>query len=207
MTPEPQFVSPATARNRGPILEVLRRILPTSGRVLEIAAGTGDHAVHFAASLPGLDWQPTEADPRMLPEIEARRMASGLANLREARLLAIETPDWAARVGIAPPPLAAIVAINMVHIAPWTATEHLFSGAQDALAAKGVLFLYGPYRRGGSHTAPSNAQFDAMLRHHDPARGVRDLEEVIRLGDESGLILEEIVEMPSNNLSLVFRRS
>lgn len=207
MTIEPQFVSPATARNRGPILAVLRRILPASGRVLEIAAGTGDHAVHFAEALPGLDWQPTEADPRMLPEIEARRLAFGLANLREASLLAIETPDWAARAGVAEPPLDAIVAINMVHIAPWAATEHLFAGARDALAANGALFLYGPYRRGGSHTAPSNAQFDAMLRRHDPARGVRDLEEVTRLGEEGGLILEEIVEMPSNNLSLVFRRA
>jgi SAM-dependent methyltransferase len=207
MTTEPRFLAPATARNRGPILEVLRRVLPASGRVLEIAAGTGDHAVHFAGSLPGLDWLPTEADPRMLPEIEARRLASGLANLRDASLLAIEAPDWAARAGIAEPPLDAIAAINMVHIAPWAATEHLFAGASDALAPNGVLFLYGPYRRGGSHAAPSNEQFDALLRRHNPAWGVRDLKAVTRLGEAGDLILEEIIEMPSNNLSLVFRRA
>jgi SAM-dependent methyltransferase len=207
MTPEPRFLAPATARNRGPILEVLRRIMPASGRVLEIAAGTGDHAAYFAAALPGLDWQPTEADPRMLPEIELRRREAGLANLREAASLAIEGPDWAARSGFAEPPLAAIVAINMVHIVPWPATENLFAGAGDALAADGLLFLYGPYRRGGSHTAPSNTQFDAMLRRLDPAWGVRDLEAVTRQGEAGGLMLDEIVEMPSNNLSLVFRRA
>ncbi|MBT5414934.1 MAG: DUF938 domain-containing protein [Rhodospirillaceae bacterium] len=203
MTQAPRLFAPATARNRGPILDVLRRVLPASGSVLELAAGTGDHAAFFAESLPGLDWRPTEADPHLLPEIEARRRAAGLANLREAALLAIDGPDWRAP----DTPLAAIVAINLLHIAPWPVAEHLFAGAGRALAENGILFLYGPYRRDGAHTAPSNAQFDAMLRRHDPAWGVRDLDAVARLGEAHGLALDETVAMPANNLSLIFRRA
>lgn len=210
MTDAPSFFAPATARNRGPILDVLRRVVPNTGAVLELAAGTGEHAVHFAEALPGLDWLPTEADPCLPTEIDARRSAAGLPNLRPAARLVVEGAGWPEAALAGRPDgtgFAAIVAINLLHIAPWAVSEALFAGAAKALEPGGILFLYGPYRRGGSHTAPSNAQFDALLRRHDPDWGVRDLEAVAALGEAQGMALEEVVAMPANNLSLVFRRA
>ncbi|QPS40966.1 DUF938 domain-containing protein [Burkholderia oklahomensis] len=192
--------APATERNREPILDVLKRVLPTRGTVLEIASGTGQHAIHFAAALPDLVWQPTDAEAAARASIAAWAADAAPPNLRAPLALDVCVKPW---------PLAAadaIVCINMIHIAPWEAACALFDGAARVLPDGGVLYLYGPYRRGGAHTAESNAQFDAQLRSRDPAWGVRDLETVVELGRAAGLALDEVVEMPANNLSVVFRK-
>lgn len=192
--------APATARNREPILAVLRRVLPASGTVLEIASGTGEHAAHFAPHFPALTWQPSDADADNLASIAAWAAASGAANIRPPILLDVTAPDWGVE-GV-----AAILAVNMIHIAPWAAAEALMAGAGRRLPPGAPLYLYGPYKRGGQHTAPSNAAFDADLRRRDPAWGVRDLDDVARLAERSGLDLAEVVAMPANNLSVIFRR-
>ncbi|WP_082720980.1 DUF938 domain-containing protein [Burkholderia sp. ABCPW 14] len=192
--------APATERNREPILDVLKRVLPARGIVLEIASGTGQHAVRFAAALPDLVWQPTDTEAAARASIAAWAADAALPNLRAPLALDVCVEPW---------PLAAadaIVCINMIHIAPWAAACALFDGAARVLPDGGVLYLYGPYRRGGAHTAESNAQFDAQLRSRDPAWGVRDLEAVAELGRAAGLTLDEIAEMPANNLSVVFRK-
>ncbi|AGK49659.1 hypothetical protein BTI_4260 [Burkholderia thailandensis MSMB121] len=190
----------AAERNREPILAVLKRVLPARGAVLEIASGTGQHAVHFAAALPDLVWQPTDVELAARASVAAWAADAALPNLRAPLALDVCAKPW---------PLAAadaLVCINMIHIAPWAAACALFEGAARVLPEGGVLYLYGPYRRGGAHTAESNAQFDAQLRSRNPAWGVRDLEAVVELGSASGLVLDEIVEMPANNLSVVFRK-
>jgi SAM-dependent methyltransferase len=192
--------APATARNRDPILAVLRRILPAAGTVLEIASGTGEHAAYFAPHFPALVWQPSDRDPRSLAAIAAWATASGAANIQPPLALDVSHDDW--RIDAA----AAILCANMIHIAPWSAAEGLVAGAGRLLPPGGPLCLYGPYKQGGAHTAPSNAAFDADLRRRDPAWGVRDLDDVTRLAGAHGLVLDEIVEMPANNLSVVFRR-
>lgn len=194
------LTSPSVARNRDPILAVLRRILPPAGTVLEIASGTGEHAVHFAAALSHLTWQPTDRDEQALESIAAHRAASGLSNLLAPLALDAAAPEWP--VGRAD----AIVAINMVHISPWRATQGLMTGAGRALTPGGVLYLYGAYKENGAHTAPSNEAFDQDLRRRNPEWGIRDLKEVAELASAHGLELVERVPMPANNLSLVFRR-
>lgn len=192
--------APAVARNRGPILAVLRRVLPERGTVLEIASGTGEHAVHFATALPGLLWQPSDRDQDSLASIAAHRAAAGLPNLQSPLELDAAATSW---------PLGradALLSINMLHIAPWAAAQGLMAGAGRVLAPGGVLYLYGPYKEGGSHTAPSNAVFDESLRARNPAWGVRDVAEVTQLAAGAGLDFVETVAMPANNLSLVFRR-
>jgi SAM-dependent methyltransferase len=191
--------APAVARNRDPILAVLRRILPVQGTVLEIASGTGEHAVHFAAALPEITWQPTDRDPDALRSIAAYRTAVRLPNLLAPLELDAVSPHW---------PVAraeAIISINMIHIAPWTAAEGLMAGAARVLAPGGLLYLYGPFKENGRHTAPSNADFDASLKARDPQWGVRDVAEVSDLAGRHGFVLVERVAMPANNLSLVFR--
>jgi SAM-dependent methyltransferase len=193
------LTSPSAARNREPILAVLRRVLPSRGLVLEVASGTGEHAVHCAAGLPELTWQPSDRDPEALASIAAHREQAGLPNLLEPLLLDVTAPAW---------PLAradAIVAVNMIHIAPWRAAERLMSGAERLLASGGVLYLYGPFKEDGRHTAPSNAAFDESLRARDPAWGVRDTADVVALAGRHGFGLVERVAMPANNLSLVFQ--
>lgn len=192
--------SPSAARNRDPILLVLRRVLPAQGMVLEVASGSGEHAVHFAAALPGLTWQPTDPDEDARRSIAAYRQRAGLPNLLAPLALDVRAPVW---------PVAAadaLVAINMIHIAPWAAAEGLMAGAARLLPPAGVLFLYGPYQEDGRHTAPSNAAFDQALRQRDPAWGVRDLGAVRALAEARGLDLVERVPMPANNLSLVLRK-
>jgi SAM-dependent methyltransferase len=195
-------VSPSTARNKGPILEVLRRTLPARGLVLEIAAGAGEHAVHNAAALPGLQWRPTDPDPEALASIAAWREHAALPNLLEPLQLDASAPDsW-------PVDRAdAIVNINMLHISPWSATQGLMTGAGRILAPGGVLFLYGPYLEADVATAPSNEAFDQSLRGRNPAWGIRRLDEVTALAARHGLELAERVAMPANNLSVVFRRT
>ena len=193
----------ASERNKEPILEALRAVLPAHGRVLEIASGTGQHVVHFASALPALSWQPTDADAAMLEVIRARIAAAGLANVAAPRVLDVHADPWPIAG-----PLAVIVCINMIHIAPASATRALLAGAARLLGTQppGVLFLYGPFREGGRHTAPSNAEFDRSLQARNPAWGVRDLDEVTRLAEESGFARTEVVRMPANNLSVVYQR-
>jgi cyclopropane fatty-acyl-phospholipid synthase-like methyltransferase len=195
------LTAPAAARNRDPILAVLREVLPATGTVLEIAAGTGEHAVHFAAALPRLFWQPTDPDEHARASIAAHAAAAGLANMLPALALDASAAVWP--VGHAD----AIVSINMIHIAPWHATEGLMAGAARLLPRGAPLYLYGPYRVHGEHTVPSNAAFDESLRARDPAWGVRDLDEVVALAAGHGHRLERTVAMPANNLSVVFRRN
>ncbi|MGE5146784.1 MAG: DUF938 domain-containing protein [Candidatus Eiseniibacteriota bacterium] len=192
--------APAVARNREPILAVLRRVLPAAGTVLEIASGTGEHAAYCAPHFPALAWQPTDRDPGNLASIAAWAAASGAATIRPPIALDVTARDWGVTA------VAAILCINMIHISPWAATEALMAGAGRLLPPGGPLYLYGPYKRGGRHTAPSNAAFDADLRRRDPAWGVRDLDDVARTAERNGLDLAEIVEMPANNLSVVFRQ-
>ena len=190
----------ATDRNREPILEVLRRILPATGVVLEIASGTGQHVAFFACALPALRWQPSDASAAHLDSIRAWSAASAADNIAAPVLLDVERQPW---------PVAhadAVVNINMIHIAPWSATTALFDGAAGILAPGGLLFLYGPFMRDGRHTAESNQRFDERLRGEDPRWGVRDLADVERVANAAGLLLAEVVAMPANNLSLVFRR-
>jgi SAM-dependent methyltransferase len=192
--------APATLRNRDPILAVLARALPREGTVLEIASGSGEHAAYFAANLPHLVWQPSDEDAGALASIEAYRAEAALANLLAPVRLDASAPDWPlARV-------AAVVSINMIHIAPWAACEGLMRGAARVLGPGGVLYLYGPFKQGGAHTAPSNAAFDASLRDRDPSWGVRDVDDVTDEAKTSGFERVEIVPMPANNLSVVFRR-
>ncbi|PVE23623.1 SAM-dependent methyltransferase [Microvirga sp. KLBC 81] len=193
--------SPSVARNRDPILAVLRRFLPQAGTVLEIASGTGEHAAYFAAALPRLTWQPTDQDERALNSIAAHRGDPGLSNLLAPLRLDAAAPDWSVERA------DAIVAINMVHISPWRATQGLMAGAGRVLPPGGVLYLYGAYKENGAHTAPSNEAFDADLKRRNPEWGVRDLEQVVDLASTHGLELVERIPMPANNLSLVFRRS
>jgi SAM-dependent methyltransferase len=194
------LASPAAERNKQPILEVLQRVLPATGTVLEVASGTGQHVVHFAQSLPKLSWQPSDPDARLRAAIEARIADAALANVRPPLALDVLEKPW---------PLAradAIVCINMIHIAPWAVALALFAEAERLLQAGAPLVLYGPYRRGGRHTAPSNEAFDASLRSRNPEWGIRDLDDVERLASGSGFALQETVEMPANNLTVVFQR-
>ena len=201
--PDPlRRIAPAATRNRDVIRDVLVRVLPKSGIVLEIASGTGQHAVHIAAALPEITWQPSDPDEASRASISAWRAHAALANLNAPVALDVCSAPWPV-----PDSLAAIVCINMIHIAPWAAAEALFRGAAERLTNDGVLFLYGPYKRNGAHTAVSNEAFDAQLRATNPDWGVRNMEDVSELGRRAGMVMEEAVPMPANNFSLVFRRA
>ncbi len=191
----------AAERNKGPILEVLRRVLPEEGLILEVASGTGQHVLHFAAALPELTWQPTDADPVLRELIAASVGAANLGNINAVLELDVLKTPWPVNEA------DALLCINMIHISPWAATVALFDGARDTLSADDVLYLYGPYRRDSRHTAPSNEAFDASLRSRDPQWGVRDLEEVARTAEAAGFALEEVVAMPANNFSVIFRKA
>ncbi len=193
--------SPAALRNRDPILEVLRPRLSATGLVLEIAAGSGEHAVWLSRALPGLSWRPTDPDPDALASIAAWRAAEGPPNLLEPLALNASEPDaWPVDQA------DAIVCINMIHISPWAATQGLMAGAGRILPVGGLLYLYGPYREAGRSTAPSNEAFDASLKARNPAWGLRLTDDVAVLAAARGLALTDRIEMPANNLSLVFER-
>jgi len=192
--------SAAAERNKGAILEVLGRVLPARGAILEVASGTGQHVVHFAQKLPDLTWQPSDPDPSACEAIESRVLRSGLGNIKDVVSLDVRGLPWPVTHS------NALICINMVHISPWAATEALFENARGHLAAGCVLYLYGPYRRADYEIAPSNEAFDASLRAQNPAWGLRYLEDVARTAGDCGFNLEETVEMPANNLSLIFRR-
>lgn len=192
--------APATLRNREAILAVLREALPSSGLVLEVASGSGQHAAYFAAALPGLDWQPSDPDPAALASIEAWRSEAQLPNLHPPIML-----DAAAAWPVSK--ADAILCINMTHISPWEATLGLMDGAGKALRAGGLLYLYGPFLRDEVETAPSNLAFNASLKARDAHWGLRRVEDVIAAAEGQGLTLDQLVEMPANNLSLLFRKT
>lgn len=192
--------APATARNRDPILAILREVLPEAGLVLEVASGSGEHAIHFSSALPGLTWQPSDPDATALASIAAWREAEGTANLLAPIRLDASAAQWPVEAA------DALVCINMIHISPWEATLGLIAGAARILRSGAPLVLYGPYRREGHALAPSNAEFDADLRRRDPRWGLRRLEDVAAQADAAGFDLERVDEMPANNLTVVFRR-
>ena len=192
--------APATLRNRDPILAILREVLPAFGLVLEIAAGSGEHAVHFAQALPNLQWQPTDPDADAVASIDAWRAAEGPENLLAALRLDATARAWPVNRA------DAIVCINMIHIAPWEATAGLMRACAELLPQGGPLFLYGPYIRPDQPLEPSNAVFDESLKSRDPRWGLRRLDEVERCAQEHGLLLESVIEMPANNLAVIFRR-
>jgi SAM-dependent methyltransferase len=191
---------PAAERNKQPIADVLARVLPATGQLLEIASGTGQHAAFFAAALPNLQYQPSDIDEANLASVRAHVSEAGLPNLREPIVLDVTSDDW----GVAP--LDAIFNANMIHIAPIECSEGLMAGAGRHLRSAGVLVVYGPFRIDGEHTSQSNADFDADLRSRDAHWGVRDMETLQTLGEAAGLQFVERVQMPANNQCLVFRK-
>jgi hypothetical protein len=198
--PDARLYAPATQRSRIPILAVLRKFLPATGLVLEIASGTGEHSTYFAPHFPALTWQPSDPAPESLASIVSWRAHSATPNLLPPLLLDARSPIW---------PLdqcAAMVCINMLHIAPWSATLGLLAGAQKLLPSGGLLYVYGPFRQTGQPTAPSNEAFEAMLQGQDPAWGLRDLDQVTTAAQACQLRRSAVIPMPANNLSLVFYR-
>jgi SAM-dependent methyltransferase len=192
--------APAVARNKTAITEVLARHLPALGLVLEIASGSGEHALHFAAHFPALRFQPTDPDAAALASIAAWREEAQLTNLQAPLMLDVMVHAWQVLKA------DAVVCINMIHIAPWEATAALMQGAARILPPDGILFLYGPFMRHGQHTAASNAEFDASLRAQDVRWGVRDLEAVAHHASAAGFAAPVVEAMPANNLSVIFRR-
>ncbi|MBV9570292.1 MAG: DUF938 domain-containing protein [Alphaproteobacteria bacterium] len=203
MSADRRLFAAATARNREPILAVLRRMLPVNAKVLEIASGAGEHATFMAKAMPGLDWQPSDPDREARDSIASWVAHEKLSNVRAPVAIDARDDVWGVE-GRAP--FDAIVAINMIQIAPWSATLGLLNGAGRLLRGGGILFLYGPFMRDGRHTAPSNAAFDASLKARNAEWGVRDLDDVRDAAVLHGLHLRETVEMPANNLSVIFTK-
>jgi SAM-dependent methyltransferase len=200
ITPETRRHSPAAERNSGPILAVLQRVLPPQGSALEIACGTGQHALHFASHLPRWTWLPTDPDPEAVASTACWAAEAGLPNLCEPRLLDVMTAHWPVR-GL----FDAVYCANLLHIAPWPACAALMQGAARLLAPGGALLVYGPFLIEGQPTAPGNLAFDADLRARDPAWGLRAVHDVAAQAAAAGLVLAEQVTMPANNLTLMFK--
>ena len=202
--------APATLRNRDAIAAVLAAWLPpevqAGGRLLELASGTGEHAVFFAARFPGLTWLPSDPDPAHRASIAAYRAAEGSGNLQAPLDIDVTQENWDATSWPLDGAVDAMVCCNMIHIAPWAAAEGLIAGAARYLTPGGGLYFYGPFKRGGAHTAPSNERFDASLRAQDPAWGVRELEAVAAFAAAAGFAPPRIEAMPANNLSLWFEK-
>lgn len=195
--------SPSASRNREPIFTVLTKVLPVGAKVLEVASGTGEHAAYFAKMRPDVGWKPSDPDEAARASIAAWIRAERLPNVAPPIALDAASSVWRVE---AEAPFDAVVAINMIHIAPWAACQGLIAGAARILGPNGVLVLYGPFKRGGLHTAPSNAGFDENLKARNPTWGVRDLDDVAREAAAKKFRLEQIAEMPANNLTVVFRR-
>lgn len=200
MSEDARRFAPAVARNKAAITEALARHLPASGLVLEIASGSGEHALHFATHFPALSFQPTDPDAAALASIVAWQAEVSLPNLLLPLMLDVMADAWPVQKA------DAVLCINMIHIAPWEATAALMRGAARVLPRDGILFLYGPFKQGGQHTTPSNAEFDASLRAQDVRWGVRDLEAVAEIASAAGFAAPIVEAMPANNLSLILRR-
>ena len=202
-SPDQRIFSPSAARNSAPILEALKRYLPTHGVVLEIGCGTGEHAVCFAEAMPALTWLPSDPDPASRASTACWIMFKGLNNVLAPLDVDTRSAEWGVE-GLAP--FDAMVSINMIHIAPWAATIGLFSGAGRLLRSGSSLLLYGPFMHNGAHNAPSNAAFDESLKARNPSWGLRDVAEIEGVAEAAGLRLGETVDLPANNKLLVFRR-
>lgn len=204
MSADRRIFAASTARNQEPILAVLRRVLPENAKVLEIASGAGEHAAFIARAMPALDWQPSDPDREARDSIASWVAHENLANVRAPVAIDVRNEIWGVEDQA---PFDAIVAINMIHIAPWSATLGLLKGAGRLLRAGGLLFLYGPFTKDGCHTAPSNAAFDASLKARNAEWGLRNLDDVRDTAERQGLHLRETVDMPANNLSVIFAKS
>jgi SAM-dependent methyltransferase len=207
--PDGRLDAPAFHRNHQAIWAALQPFLAgKSGDVLEAGSGTGQHVVDFARRSPRITWWPSDLNEQHLKSIAAWRIHAGLANIRPPLRIDLSDPVWCSQMhdGSGPGELLAVFCANVIHIAPWRVAEGLFAGAARYLRADGRLFLYGPFKRDGKHTAPSNAAFDASLRDRNPEWGVRDIADLEKLAGGVGLMLTDIAEMPANNLILVFAR-
>ena len=197
--------APATERNRLPILEVLQQVIPTDGDILELASGTGEHACFFAPHFPNQQWIPSDPDRLLRLSIEAWRQDCTNSNLQLPLDINVTSPNWQEKLEhSAIANIGAIIAINLIHISPWSACQGLIAGAEKILRSRGILYLYSPYKQQGKHTAPSNEAFDQSLQFRNPDWGVRNLEDVVELAEKHQLILHKIIPMPANNLSLIF---
>jgi len=203
--PDARQFAPATLRNRDAILEILLQVLPPEGTVLEIASGTGEHAVFFAPRLQPRHWLPSDPNPLAIASIASWQQQEPAANLAAPIIIDVTNPNWSKDSNLQDQEIRAIVNINMIHISPWAACLGLMVGAKDILPVGGILYLYGSFKQNGQHTAPSNAEFDASLRDQNPEWGVRDIEEVINVAQEYNLRLQKTFPMPANNLSVVFQ--
>ncbi|TAF11058.1 MAG: DUF938 domain-containing protein [Nostocales cyanobacterium] len=206
-TPDQKQFAPATQRNREAILEVLFQVLPTNGTILEIASGTGEHAVFFAPHIAPRKWLPSDPNPILRDSITAWSEECKSANLYSPLDLDAQLPVWPVeKEKVTDSSIVAIVNINMIHISPWSACLGLMSGAGRILPPDGILYLYGPYKQNGQHTAPSNATFDESLQLQNPNWGVRNLEDVVKAAKAENLTLVKTYQMPANNLSVIFKR-
>ncbi|MEM7725380.1 MAG: DUF938 domain-containing protein [Cyanobacteria bacterium P01_A01_bin.45] len=213
--PDARQYSPATLNNRKPILEILEKVLPPQGTVLEIASGTGEHAVYFAPQLRPRKWIPSDPNPNAIASIAGWQKFSPSENLYPPIELNVYSEIWSVEYNatskwkyiddLQDNPITAIVNINMIHISPWEMCLGLMAGAKRILPNEGILYMYGPYKRNGKHTAPSNEVFDSSLRSRNPQWGVRDLDDVIAVASKNNLELVQVYEMPANNLSVVFK--
>jgi len=216
MTDDARQYAPATKRNREAILEVLQQVLPNNCTVLEIASGTGEHGVFFAPRMGNRKWLPSEPNPLLLASIEAWQTYQPVDNLYPPLELDVCDSVWPVETRVSPTwlqsfdfetfPLTAMVNINMIHIAPWLTCLGIMAGASRILPSGGILYMYGPFKQDGKHTAPSNAAFDATLRSQNPQWGVRDLNDVVEVAKARALSLLTTYQMPANNLSVVFQR-
>ena len=194
-------LSEACERNKEPILEVLKDVFPAQGLVLEIASGTGQHAIHFATNLPNITWQPSDMDPELRKSVEAWQAESNLQNLKTPVHLDVTSENWPVEMA------DAMMCANMIHIAPWEACIGLLDGAGRILPEGGILCMYGPYKVGGKHTAPSNEAFDQSLRARNASWGIRNLDDVALEARRRGLHLIKTVKMPSNNFCVIYKKT
>jgi hypothetical protein len=192
--------APQADRSKGPIVEVLKRVLPDAGIALEVGSGTGQHITHFARQFPGVIWQPSDYDQVAVASIEGYRRESRLSNVREPLLLEVRKRIWGHGL------LDVVLAINLVHTTSWSVCEGLFDGARRHLRASGVLFLYGPFKQNGDYTSTENARLDVALRSRNPDWGLRDIEAVVALGSVRNLLVEQAVDLPGGQLGVVFRK-
>lgn len=195
-----RLFAPSAMRNKHVILEIFQKYAPLTGNILEIACGSGEHTAHFAASNPNLTWHPTDIDQSHMDSVNAHANADQLKNIQPAIHLDVTSDRWPL------PDLDMIYNANMIHISPWECTLGLFQGASRHLRKDGILMMYGPYRRDGQHTSESNESFDQSLMSRDPSWGIRNLEDVIDVANENGLHLQEVVPMPANNFSVIYKK-